>query len=133
MGGGRRAAELAVSVAERHRVTLAMRSRGARRVVDDATRTLIMSVLGAKGTDAVRRLVRRPALGGVGSPIGVRIVSEPSDAADDGITPLLFTESVRIEDTAAATPIEHLIEGSSAEYRRRRRAIIERNYRVRDD
>lgn len=130
MGGGRRVAQLSTELAERHRATLSMKARGAWRALDDAARTTIMRALGAGGTDTVRRFVRRAPLGGIGARMPVEVVTDRDASGEKGVTPLLFSEDVTIEDTTGAAPVEHLLPGSSQRYRRQRLAIVERNYRV---
>lgn len=133
MGGAARAAEIAVSTVERHRGTLGMRARGTWRVADDGARTAAMSVLGPTGTDLVRRALRRPALDGIKDRLPVRIVgaSDPADQADGETAPLLFSESVTVNDTTSDHLVEHLVAGASEQYLQRRMAIVERNYRLR--
>jgi hypothetical protein len=47
-------------------------------------------------------------------------------------TPLIVTESLDMELMASGRPIEHLLAGSSEEYRARRKEIVRAHYRVQD-
>lgn len=129
MGGAHAAWAEVTRTIGTHRSGPADRLRAWWGAVDDAARAGIMRALGPGGTAAVRRMLRRPAPAGIAQPLEV-VITETLDTPTPGGAPLFLSETVRLEDTRSGFPIEHLLQGSSDAYRRERRAIIDRNYRV---
>jgi hypothetical protein len=132
-GGGAAGWDVVAGVAETHRATLGARARALRSVVDDGVRSAVMATIGKRGTDAVRRMARRTVPGGVPAPLPVAVVDRFDAAAPGGPTPLLFSERLSVDDVRTDHPIEHLMAGTSEEYRSRRLGIIRRNYQVIDE
>lgn len=132
MGGASAAAAYISTTVSEHRVTPVAQARARWRAADDAIRSKAMAVLGPTGTGLVRRMVRRPAPGGIGDPQAVTVTDNTTVFAGpaDSAVPLLFSETVGIDEVRSGRPVEHLLSGASASYRRERLDIIERNYRV---
>lgn len=93
-------------------------------------REAVKRILGERGTNLVRRI-----LGRAPRPVGVRprvrIVERPAIPTHDGLVPLAFTDVITADELLLGTPVEHLLSGSSDSYRRRRRDLITKYYRVR--
>jgi hypothetical protein len=92
-------------------------------------REAVKRLLGERGTNLLRRALGR-APRPVGSRLTVTIVDRPAPVRDDHL-PLAFTEELAPDDLKLGTPVEHLLAGSSVQYRRNRRDLIAKYYRVR--
>lgn len=107
-------------------VTRARRAR-------DAAKESVKRALGPDGTNRVRRLLGR-APTPIAERVRVRIVDGAYETAEptDGIPSLTLSESIGVDVLTGDDPVEHLLAGSSTDYRTSRRAIIDRYYDVAD-
>ena len=98
-----------------------LRRRGVRAI----NRMLGLAGIELTGRDAarpVRKIEETPAT-------PVRVTDDPDAATTDPL-PLLFTDRISPEILRGSRPVEHVMAGSSADYRAERRRIIEQFYRV---
>jgi hypothetical protein len=100
------------------------------RLADEAVRETVKDRLGPERTERLRRLMGRDR-GGSATKLTVEVVGTlTDDALHPGALPLLLSEEVGPGELARGTPVEHLVAGSSSEYRHRRRRIAEDFYDV---
>ena len=93
-------------------------------------REAVKRVLGERGTNLVRRLLGRTPRP-VGHRTRVRLVDRPIPYSGEGTKPLAFTDTITADDLLLGAPVEHVLAGSRPLYRRRRRELIDKYYRVR--
>lgn len=93
-------------------------------------REAVKRLLGERGTNLVRRLLGRTPRP-VGHRTKVRLVERPTPPTGDGVMPLAFTDVITPDELMLGTPVEHVLYGSRPLYRRRRRELIDKYYRVR--
>jgi hypothetical protein len=93
-------------------------------------RDALKRVLGERGTNVVRRLLGRTPRP-VGQRTTVRLVDRPEPAGEGQKMPLAFTDVITPDDLLLGSPVEHVLPGSSPLYRRHRRELIDKYYRVR--
>lgn len=93
-------------------------------------REALKRVLGERGTNLVRRVMGRTPRP-VGSRTRVQLVEHPMPHHGEGPIPLALTDVVTPEDLLLGTPVEHYLPDSDPLYRRRRRELIDKYYRVR--
>ena len=86
-------------------------------------------IIGQDATNRVRSLLGRDPIA-FGERTTVSVVEDAVDAAFDGAVPLLFGQVAPNEVVSDRMPVEHVRNGSSGAYRKRRRAIIDRYYDV---
>jgi hypothetical protein len=92
---------------------------------------MVERAIGPRLRAAARTALHRSAERGPASRLRVRLTDQPeTHAADDGLLPLLFTESLGRLSLAAAYPTEHLLQDSSAGYRAERERIARRYYDI---
>lgn len=118
-----------VETVDTRQVRPADRGRAWWGAVDDGARAAAMMALGPAGTAAVRRALRRPVPAGISEPWEV-VVGLDRPPADAPPRPLLFSDSIGIDDLRSGLIVEHILPGTSEWYRQERLAIIARNYRV---
>jgi hypothetical protein len=125
--GARDTGRIAVEFAE----TFTRRKQSPKAFIDGQAQKLkevVKDALGAERTDRLKRM-----LGRAPTPIGrrstVRIVDYPQTTQDPPL-PLAVTEHITGEDLRIDAPVEHLLEGSSENYRVRRLGIIDHYYDV---
>ncbi len=92
-------------------------------------REAVKRILGDRGTNLVRRILGRAPTPVTGRPT-VRLVPEPTPYDGEGPMPLAFTDTVTPDDLRLGTPIEHILPGSSDQYRRHRRELVAKYYRI---
>lgn len=93
-------------------------------------REAVKRVLGERGTNVVRRLLGRTPRP-VGTRTRVHIVDRPMPDPGGDSVPLAFTDELAPDDLLLGIPVEHFLPGTDPLYRRRRRELIDKYYRVR--
>lgn len=131
MGGAAAAWSHLVETVDTRDVGPADRLRAWWGAVDDGARATAMMALGPSGTAAVRRALRRPAPAGIRDPLEV-MISADAPSQESSARPLLFADSIDVDDLRSGRIVEHVLPGTSESYRKERLAIIARNYRVVD-
>jgi len=103
------------------------------RRVERRARETVKHALGPSGADTVRRLLGRTPMRGVATKLAVRVVTAPHEAESwdgRGVAPLLFGSDIPARLVRNGGPVEHLLAGTSPQYRAVRRAIIDEYYDV---
>lgn len=132
MGGAQRAAGTVIEMAGgfvRSRPRLVERVRRLQR----SGRESVKLALGPRGTDVVRRLLGRTRMHETPEQLTVRIVTAPHEAElwnGSGPMPLLFGDAIPARLIRNGGPVEHVLAGSSSEYRAQRRQLIGGYYDV---
>ena len=129
-GGAVEAGNHLVELSHGFRPSPSMRVRRAVRLADEAVREGVKERLGPERTERIRRLRGRDR-GGPATKLTVEVVEELTDQTlHPGALPLLLSDRVGAPELALGTPVEHLVAGSSPEYRARRRRIAEDFYDI---
>lgn len=132
LGGGAATAELLVALGADYiprPPTLVERYRRMAR----SGRERLKDVLGPRGVEIARRILRRPAPTDVTDRLDVRVVTRPHEAVLDrspDVRALMFGEHVPDDLIRNGEPVEHVLPGTSVEYAAIRRAIIDEYYNV---
>lgn len=126
-GGAAAAAELLIRLAaefEPERRTL----RDVGLMASQRAREAAKDVLGPERSDRLRVLLGRDPVRGRASRMRVRPTTDPYAPQIDGEPTLLFGDTVPADRMMSGDPVEHLVSGSSAAYRDRRREIADEYY-----
>jgi hypothetical protein len=131
IGGAAATGALVVDLAAGFVPSRRMRLARTVRIVDSAWREWIKRGLGPEVADRVRRLLGRPASSGIAADLLVSLTTDPAAfEAGTSPTPLLVTDTVTNDLVRQGPPVEHVLAGTSAGYRAKRMAIIDRYYDV---
>ncbi len=100
-----------------------------------ASKEIAIRALGFRGLSISRRILGKPPQMGPGRRLPVHILNGtadggPADLPDRRPTPMVFTDRIDPGAIRAPYPVEHLIEGASDAYRKRRHEIVHRYFQV---
>lgn len=94
----------------------------------------IKNTLGVRGTNMVRRVLRRPPISGPVGRLVVRVVGDAGSlsAGASEATTLLLSERIPAELVKSGPPVEDILAGASPAYHAERRRIVDTYFEVTD-